>query len=77
MATFAVRDFSYYFESLCVENFALENKSRSLSQKYWYQKNARSKKIVDIGLKSFGLIVSGLRRYFLAVNPSLSKTFDI
>ena len=35
------------------------------------------KKIVNIGLKSFGLIVSGLRRYFLAVKPSLSKTFDI
>ena len=35
------------------------------------------KKIVNIGLKSFGLIVSGLRRYFLAVNPSLSKMFGI
>ena len=54
-------DFSYYFESLGLENFALENKSRSLSQKYWYRKSfgkksqsgspkCWSKKSLNIGL---------------------------
>ena len=32
-------DFSDYFESLGLENFALKNKSLSLSQKYWYRKS--------------------------------------